>query len=123
MNASALFTIAHKMTRESVKRFGGDYRVTFAAALRIAYQESKMIEQATGLTAVFTKDGFAALIETRTVAEACAEAGVTDYTTIDNVRLGDNRDAQGREVVYIEEAWDTNIECPITGKRGRVIYK
>ena len=42
MNASALFTIAHQMTRESVKRFGGDYRVTFAAALRIAYQESKM---------------------------------------------------------------------------------
>jgi hypothetical protein len=41
MNKQALFIQAHLMTRMSVAQFGGNYQVTFAAALKIAYSEAK----------------------------------------------------------------------------------
>ena len=44
MNASQLFKAAHALTRKAIRQ-GDSYQVTFAAALRIVYQESKSMSR------------------------------------------------------------------------------
>lgn len=45
MSKSQLFIQAHILTHETVARFGGDYRVTFGAALSHLYKEEKNMQR------------------------------------------------------------------------------